>query len=324
MFNDSHETTRHVGFMTVILAIGLLIGLYGLGAAFLTGLDILKGSDVPSKAMLEQLDKDAGKVRESLVKEEALKEKWTGYQQVRTQVETLEGERTRMEERIAEIQKQVEDARQELRGASDEFEAYRDRYRDVERTRAKGEVVDLSDLKGEGFEKCQILGISPLRMRVMTPTGPVGIDYQELPPKLQDRFQFDEAEAGDYRQWLKEVDQKNAERMAVFREKQKLRKAKEAAEFRKNRIFELKVEIQILENLIAQLEVNAKRHDQDSARYLKEAQSARAAGRVTSKFGLSSQMKRKADGVRRRIKGVEGQIDGKKLELAKLESKDRQ
>jgi hypothetical protein len=86
------------------------------------------------------------------------------------------------------------------------FEDYRDQYRRSERLAAVGEILDLSETKGEAYQECKVLGISPLHLRVSRPTGAEGIPFKDLPVSVQDRFQFNNEEAAEYASKLAKSD----------------------------------------------------------------------------------------------------------------------
>lgn len=318
MFNDSHEATRNVGMMGVVLAVLVLIGLYGLGAAFMTGMSMMEGKSESLEVSVERLEQDLKETQSLLGEEEVLGGKLQGYQDDLEKLGELENLRDLEDGAVLAAKSKAESAQEVFDAEVDEFEKYRDMYRDVERKRAEGEVVDLSASQGEGFEKCKIMGVSPLFVKVMTSTGPVGVDYKKLPAALQDRFQFGEQEATAYREWLKIQGERRDEQIEVFRKKQKEKRAKDVIEYRKREIETLQVNLQKMQNQVGQLEAEAKRWDAESIRFTNEANQARREGRSTSKFGLASQAKRKANGFRNRAKSVVGQMNTARKKVAKL------
>ena len=322
MFKESHEATRNVGMMGVVLAVLVLIGLYGLGAAFMTGMGLMGEDGKPLEVYVEQLKQDIKRAQEDLEKEKAVAGKLKNYQAVLEDIVELEKARDSGEEAVTEARSALELAQGEWEAEVAAFEQYRDQYRDVVRRKAEGEMVDLSASQGEGFENCKILGVSPLFLKVMTARGPVGVDYkelpEELPEELQDRFQFGEEEAAAYREWLKVQGERRDERIAAFREKQKTKRAEEAVEYRKREMESLQLKIAKMENQVAQLEAEAERWEAESKRFTMEAEQARANGRVTSKFGLASQATRKANGYRNRAKAVRVKIASAKKKLSEL------
>ena len=100
------------------------------------------------------------------------------------------------------------------------FEEYRDQYRKAERLAAKGEILDLSETKGESYKESKVLGVSALFLSVMRPDGPEGIPYKELPKAIQDRFQFGEDEAAAYELKMAKSDAARAKQFAEWKAKQ--------------------------------------------------------------------------------------------------------
>lgn len=320
MFNDSHETTRNVGMMGVVLAVLVLIGLYGLGAAFLTGMGMLEGEGRSLQVSIDRLETQIEESNEALGEEALIREKLEHYAAILTEieesVETLEEREKEVD--LAEVA--VAAAKAELETRKRAFGKYREQYRDAVRALAKGEIMDLSELRGDGFEKVRVLGVSPLYLKVMSSSGPVGIPYQELPDDLQDRFQFGEEEAAAYREWLQVQSERREQQMADFREKQKAREATKAVEAKEQEIETLALQIKKLENQILLLEQKKAKWVAEATRYEREARQARAEGRVTSKFGLATQASRKAARVDRQIESARRQILTKGKRRAQLQS----
>ena len=318
MFNDSHEVSRNVGIMGVLLALLVLGGLYGLGASFLTGMEFFKKDEVSTKVLIEKGRNQIEALKADLEGGKKLQVRVADHQALLEKIESATSELEAEEKVVFEAEEKVSQARLELQKEMAALKGYQRQYRQLVRTRAEGETIDLSGLKGDSFREARIMGISPIRLRVMTKTGVVGIDYQELPEKLQQRFQFNKEEAEAYREYLKVQGERRDQQIAKFREKQKVAQAEAALERRKEMVKQAENDLVRLKKQAQILQKKVKEFSSQAEAYTNEAKSARAAGRVTSKFGLASQAQRKADSYRRRADSAQAQITRKMQELTKL------
>lgn len=318
MFKDSHEVNRNVGIMAVLLAVLVLAGLYGLGAAFLTGMGFFEKKEVSTSVLIEKGRNQIKALQADLEEGEKFGEKVAAYQTMLKEVEDTARAVEEKEKAVFEAEEVVSEARLKLAEEVAALEGYQSQYRELVRTRAEGEIIDLSEFKGEEFKDVRIMGVSPLRLRVMTKTGVVGIDYPELPEALQERFQFNEEEAAAYREWLKVQGERRDQQDAMFRERQKAKQAEQAKGARIQAVTEGEAEVVRLQKQAQALLDKVREYSAKAHSYTNEANAARAAGRVTSKFGLASQAKQKADSYQRRAQALQAQIAKKNKELALL------
>ncbi|HBE97847.1 MAG TPA: hypothetical protein DDW68_11815 [Verrucomicrobiales bacterium] len=131
--------------------------------------------------------------QEKLAKFKEWKEVEERYQASSTKFEAVESELKLVKEKTMEISIA-------LKAASLDFFKYRNQYRSMVRTKAKGTLIDLSSVKGAEYKDVRISRITPLELRVLLPSGPKGVPYALLPEKHQHRFQFSDEEANAYRQ----------------------------------------------------------------------------------------------------------------------------
>ncbi|MFT6861469.1 MAG: hypothetical protein ACJAVK_000021 [Akkermansiaceae bacterium] len=298
MFNDFHESTRNVGMVGVLLGFLVLVGFCGLGMAVFSGLNNSdKGPSlavriITQEGVIEDLTDDVRKRR-------ARMEEFEGFQSAGKLAAVKRKEILGEENLIGRHQEKVADLQDEVEAKGLSFEEYRNHYRQRVRSLAKGELIDLSETKGEGFEACKILGISPLHLRVMRKAGPIGIPYQELPRRVQDRFQFGAEEAADYKQRVAVVEARKDKQIAAFREKQKAMKADDAVADLKRQLNETTLGIQQQDNLAIKLDADAKLWENKAKALDRKAEAARSAGRITSNPGHANQARNKARGFRR-------------------------
>jgi len=120
------------------------------------------------------------------------------YQEIAAEIEVSTGIFNSIKKEIADLEAQKIVAGDENSLVLLMFEDYRDQYRKSERLAAEGEILDLSETKGDSYQECKVLGISALHLRVSRPTGTEGISFKDLPALIQDRFQFSHEEAAEY------------------------------------------------------------------------------------------------------------------------------
>lgn len=177
----------------------------------------LKGADKKSlvESQLESQTVALERVTERHQRKQVELEKFRGYAAIAKELEQVALKLEEAKKTLATLEERKTAAGDRISEVQLAFEDYRDQYRKAEREAAKGEVLDLSSTKGEGYSACEVLGVSPLHLRVRRPNGAEGIAFQELPKAIQDRFQFSDDEAGRYAAALAKSD---AARAKAYRE----------------------------------------------------------------------------------------------------------
>ena len=295
MFNDFHETTRNVGMMGIILALLVLAGFCGLGMAVTSGF----GKKGPSmEARLVDQEKIRGDMTRRLKQKKADLE---GVYESATAAKTLavkfdEAAKKLAHERvtIAESQEVVVGLNEDLDVLQLDFEEHREKYRTTERAMAIGETLDLSSTKGADFKKCKVLGISPLHLRVMRSAGPIGIPYQDLPLKIQDRFQFGLEEATAYRTKLNASNANRDKRIAAWKKDQKTKKGAEAHQALIDAIAQAQGDIAKRAAYAKQQDSEEKAWEKKGRSFESAGRSAKAAGRISSATGKARQARNRA------------------------------
>ena len=95
--------------------------------------------------------------------------------------------------RLAELREAKKAAEAAVAAADEAWAKYRDEYRASEWAAAEGEELgDITTVSGRKYEKVKIRKVDHLGIQIIDTTGPKAIASEELPPELQDRFQFDE------------------------------------------------------------------------------------------------------------------------------------
>jgi chromosome segregation ATPase len=95
--------------------------------------------------------------------------------------------------RLAELREAKVAAEAAVVEADEAWAKYRDEYRASEWAAAVGEDLgDITTASGRTYSQVKIRKVEHTGIQITDTTGPKSIDSAELPPELQDRFQFDE------------------------------------------------------------------------------------------------------------------------------------
>lgn len=94
--------------------------------------------------------------------------------------------------RLADLREAKKSAEAAVAAADEAWAKYRDEYRASEWAAAEGEELgDITTVSGRKYEKVRIRKVDHKGIQITDITGPKAIASEELPPELQDRFQFD-------------------------------------------------------------------------------------------------------------------------------------
>lgn len=94
--------------------------------------------------------------------------------------------------RLAELTAAKAEAEAAVASADEAWAKYRDEYRASEWAAAVGEELgDITSVSGRVYKDVKIRAVEHTGIQITDTTGPKSIDSEELPPELQDRFQFD-------------------------------------------------------------------------------------------------------------------------------------
>jgi hypothetical protein len=292
MFDDFHESTRNVGVVGILLGLLVLAGFCGLGMAVMSG----AGKKGPS---LESRLKDQGRNMEVAKEELELKKRRLteidGFREVAAVLKETDAAKEVELGVIAGLKEEISDLQEEVDSTQLDFEEYRQKYRDVERASAVGEVLDLSETKGEGFQKCKVLSITPLHLRVMLSAGPAGIPYNDLPKGIRDRFQFGQEEAEAFQTKMDAVRANLDQGIANWEKKQKALKGEAAKKALIDRIAQTKKAMGGKLQLSDRLDRSAHEWRAKAVAYDQKANDAKARGNISSSAGLARKARNKAD-----------------------------
>jgi len=190
MFEDLLSSARGPGVIGTVLGLFVLLG-FGLLFLFVTDERFVGWEKDPHAVLRQQEEriesigvavKNCGKDREMRAERRKIADKLADVQV------TIGA----FEPQLTEVQGQEKALRQELIDARGEWDKYRETYRVEERASGKGEKFDeLTLADGKKLSGVTVLDVDAARMQVRHSGGISGIDWQNLPDELKDRFQFD-------------------------------------------------------------------------------------------------------------------------------------
>ena len=156
---------------------------------------------------IRELEDSISGISESLVdvesrleEEEEKLAKFKEWKEVEERYQTSSAKFEAVESELNLVKVKTKEVSIALKAATLDFFKYRNQYRSMVRTKAKGALIDLSSVKGAEYKDVRISRITPLELRVLLPSGPKGVPYALLPEEHQRRFQFSDEEADAYRQ----------------------------------------------------------------------------------------------------------------------------
>lgn len=95
------------------------------------------------------------------------------------------------EENLGRLGKNIESAKEEAVRLTNIFEGYKDQYRAFVRNKAKGDTLEtLKTQGGVTYKNVNIREVTAVGIQIRHDEGQKRIPYEELPPAMQDHFQF--------------------------------------------------------------------------------------------------------------------------------------
>ena len=287
MFEDFASSGKGPGVIGIMLGTLVLAGFSGLGFAVYSGMGTTSGEININDALADG--------------ELTLKARETSISDLNKKLETYKN----FEERTLEIpanQTVLNTATSEVEGLQTEittldeailakelaYETYRQQYRNNERKRAVGEIVDFSASHGEEFKNVPIRKIDAEHLHVRISSGPKGIPYAELPADVQDRFQFSKDEAEAVAKIKAQFQKKQAKRQAAFDIEMAKKNKLQNAQKRADRIKQLGGEIRKKQAEVDKNNGLAKQSIANAERYDREHNAARRAGKMSMKQGRAT------------------------------------
>jgi chromosome segregation ATPase len=190
-FSDLLTSSRGPGVIGTLLALFVLVGF---GTLYMFVFDEgLQGGQKKIEAVI----RDQGTLIETQkIQIENYKDRIEDAKRLKEVAKEADGLKLRAEngaKRLAELGQAKTAAEAAVTAADEAWANYRDEYRASEWAAAVGEDLgDITTVSGRKYEKVKIRKVDHKGIQITDVTGPKAIDSAELPPELQDRFQFDE------------------------------------------------------------------------------------------------------------------------------------
>lgn len=220
---------------------------------------------------------------------------YRGYQEIAAKIEASRNELGSIQKEIAALETKKIEAGDELSLVQLMFEDYRDQYRLSERRAAEGEILDLSETKGESYQACKVLGISALHLRVARPTGAEGIPFRDLPAAIQDRFQFSNEEAAEYASKLAKSDAARALAYQQWRSGKNTSPTADVGAEQNEQLVQLELLAKKTRDESDRLRKESDEWREKAARYWKSISDAKSPAGQKSRENLASRAESKAD-----------------------------
>jgi chromosome segregation ATPase len=184
-------------------------------------------------------------------------------------------------EKITALKAKIQAANTELAAAGQTWEAYKDRYREFIRSKAKGEVIDkLETRNGVVYNNASIREVTAVGIQIRHDDGQKRIPFEELSDELQDFYQFDPAQK--QKAVAAEITERDKHDAAVavvsdqVDQQMALKRQQEDAEAKEK----LQREIAEKQAQITSIEAEITGLERDRTQAESEAQAARAAGKM--------------------------------------------
>lgn len=157
--------------------------------------DDIEAVKVAKREMVRDQDQALADAQAAIVKQQTLLAVLDDYRTTERKLRDTEIKCAAADGLATDLRAGNDGLRQQIDALQAELVAYRDRYRQFARLGAKGEKLGtLTTASGKSFEQAAISEVDAVGVRVIHSAGKTRIPYEELPPALQDRFQFDPAQ----------------------------------------------------------------------------------------------------------------------------------
>jgi hypothetical protein len=250
---------RGPGVIGMILA---LIVLLGFGLLFMFAFDEgWQGAEQSIESVISSQEKEIENIKSGIAHGEKELEKAPALIAAGKKLKDMKRENQFRDGNIDGLKKGIASANEAITAKLAEIEAYKDKYRDYARGRAKGrELEKLETRDGNTYQKVVIREVTPIGFQIMHDGGQKRIAFEQLPAEMQDEFQFDpkqkaeavakeEAMRNEHENAVSAAQEVEGKQAAVQREKEAEEKRQNmvrAIAVKESRIETLKTEIKQL------------------------------------------------------------------------------
>jgi HAMP domain-containing protein len=189
-FTEMMESGRGPGVIGMLLA---LVVIAGFGVLFMFAFDEgLQGADYTIEALITKQTQEIADLERAISNGNQKLDMAPALKADAGQLNDIRSSKRSGTRRIATLKYEITSADKSLAEMTEDFESYKDDYRALVRGRARDEQMDtLGTRKGMVYQNVTIKSVTPVGIQIMHDGGFKRIPYEELPPAMQDRFQFD-------------------------------------------------------------------------------------------------------------------------------------
>lgn len=188
-FSDMMSSARGPGVIGMMLALVVLIGfgvlfMFAFDEGFQGGGPTIE-SEIASQATVIE------NTRVALAKGEEKLALAPGRKSLIRELGRVKGRLELQQEKIADTKEDVETIKEDIVAMGEEWESYKDQYREFVRGQAKGtELETLETRDGKIYKEVSIREVTAIGMQIRHSDGFKRITFEELSDELQDFYQF--------------------------------------------------------------------------------------------------------------------------------------
>jgi len=144
------------------------------------------------ESIIASQEKEIVGLQDRIVADEARIAEEPRIKEQRSELTKLTRENRYRADEIRALEERAELGRGQAARKLAEFDAYKDKYRAFIRAKSKGmELPTLTTINGVVYHSVKIREITPIGIQILHQDGQKRLPYEELPPAIQDLFQFD-------------------------------------------------------------------------------------------------------------------------------------
>jgi len=170
-----------------------LFVLVGFGLLFMFAFDEgMQGADQSIESFIAHQAKEIEGIKRTISHGEAELRKAPALVTVEKELKGTKRENQFREGMLGSLKQGIAAANNSIAAKTKEFEAYKDEYRTFARSKAKGQTIErLETRTGIVYEKVTIRQVTPIGIQILYDGGQKRINFEDLPPAMQDHYQFD-------------------------------------------------------------------------------------------------------------------------------------
>ena len=184
------SSARGPGVIGMLMALVVLVGF---GLLFMFAFDEgMQGADQSIESFIAHQAKEIDNIKHTISRGEVQLGKAPALVAAEKELKATKRENQFREGMVGSLKQGIVAANQSIAAKTQEFEAYKDEYRAFTRSKAKGQTIErLQTRTGEVYEKVTIRQVTPIGIQILYDGGQKRINFEDLPPAMQDHYQFD-------------------------------------------------------------------------------------------------------------------------------------